>query len=174
MYRPIVTGLILAAAVATAATAAPPPLAPLAEGSTDAIVYFYRPDRLERRGKKAMFRLDGTASIQMNNNNCTAFRVPAGAHRLQIEWISKGPSFGTGLQPLEMTVTVEPGKSYYYRFESQVTGPSTSAPLSYSLDVRSRIIAAEPAMARQEMAKCVFIPPLTRFDAVLPPAPPAP
>ena len=168
MRNPTLIGLVLAVATVTAAVAAPPPLAPLPEGSTDGIVYFYRPDRLERRGKKALFRIDGTASIQMNNNDCTALRVPAGAHRLQIEWIAKGPSFGTGLQPLEQTITVEPGKSYYYRFESQVTGPSTSAPLSYSLDMRSRIIAAEPAMARQEMARCEFIPPLTRFDAVSP------
>ena len=121
MRRAAITAIVAATLLAgTAAIAKPPQATPLQAGSGDALVYVYRASRWNMGARTAVLWVDGVQSNKLGNGSCTVLRLPAGTHRLQVDWTQF--LFGgadTHAPAVWLPAEVEAGKSYWFRFETR-------------------------------------------------------
>jgi Protein of unknown function (DUF2846) len=133
--------LILSACAASGPLYEPAPL-PAAAG---ALIYIYRPSGFALGGRDAYFYIDDVNVVDISNNGYSWLHLPAGEYTLKQKW----PFDVTyGLQTLELKVRWLPERTYFYRLETSIRGPS--------VEWRLREVSSETAIT--EIQRCKLQP----------------
>ena len=159
---------IAAAAVAalslagTVAVAKPPVATPLEAGAGDALVYVYRARGWNMGARTAVLWVDGVQSNRLANGACTVLRLPAGAHRLQVDWTQfLVGGHDRGAPGVWVPAQLEGGKSYWFRFETR-DGPMQG---QYET-IEWELFPVDEARGVKDMKNCRAVPPAAAFSAL--------
>lgn len=147
---------------ATFAIAKPPQPTPLEAGSTDALVYVYRAARWNMGARTAVLWVDGLQSNKLPNGACTVLRLPAGTHRLQVDWTQF--LFGgadTHTPGVWVPAELEAGKSYWFRFETR-DGPMQGA---YET-IEWELFQVDEARGVTDTKRCSPVQPAAQYNAL--------